>query len=54
MRRGKPPTVEQYVRVRLEFLHEERKKNDVEIAHMVLDKAIYELTIILQMITNKA
>ena len=54
MRRGKPPTVEQYVRVRLEFLHEERKKNEDKTAHLILDKSIYELTIILQMITNKA
>ena len=54
MRRGKPHSVEDYVRVRLEFLREERNKNDNETAHLILDKSIFELSIILEMLTRKA
>lgn len=53
MRRGKPHSAETYIRVRLDLLHDEKKKNDDRIAHLVLDKAIYELTIVLQMVTSK-
>lgn len=52
MRRGKPPTVEEYIKVRIEFLREEKKKNNDSIAHLVLDKAIYELTIVLDMVSR--
>ena len=52
MRRGKPHSVEEYVRVRLEFLYEEKKKNNDVTAHMILDKSIFELSIILEMLTR--
>ena len=52
MRRGKPHSVEDYVRVRLEFLREERNKNDNETAHLIIDKSIFELSIILEMLTR--
>jgi hypothetical protein len=52
MRRGKPHSVEEYVRVRLEFLREERNKNDNETAHLIIDKSIFELSIILEMLTR--
>jgi hypothetical protein len=52
MRRGNKPETEDYIKVRLEFLHEEKKKNDDKTAHLVLDKAIYELSIVLDLITR--
>ena len=52
MRRGNKPEAEDYIKVRLEFLHEEKKKNDNQTAHLVLDKAIYELSIVLDLITR--
>ncbi len=52
MRRGNKPEVENYIKIRLEFLHEEKKKNDNQTAHLVLDKAIYELSIVLDLLTR--
>jgi hypothetical protein len=52
MRRGSKPEAEDYIKVRLEFLHEEKKKNDNQTAHLVLDKAIYELNIVLDLLTR--
>ncbi len=52
MRRGEKPTVEKYLKVRLQFLYAEKKKNNDNIAHLVLDKAIYELSIVLDMISR--
>ena len=52
MRRGSKPEAEDYIKVRLEFLREEKKKNDNQTAHLVLDKAIYELTIVLDMVSR--
>ena len=52
MRRGNKPEAENYIKVRLEFLHEEKKKNDNQTAHLVLDKAIYELSIVLDLLTR--
>ena len=52
MRRGKKPTVEEYLKVRLTFLYAEKKKNNDNVAHLVLDKAIYELSIVLDMISR--
>ena len=52
MRRGQTPTVEKYLKVRLQFLYAEKKKNNDNIAHLVLDKAIYELSIVLDMISR--
>ncbi len=50
MRRGSIPDPERYIRVRLEFLYNEKKKNNTEVAHMVLDKAIYELSVVLDLL----
>ena len=50
MRRGKPQSVEKYLKVRLQMLYEERKKNDNELAHRVLDKSIYELHEVLDLV----
>lgn len=44
---------EAYIKVRLEMLRDEKKKNNDKTAHLVLDKAIYELTIVLDYITRK-
>ena len=52
MRRGEKPTVEKYLKVRLQFLYAEKKKNNDHDAHLVLDKAIYELSIVLDMISR--
>jgi hypothetical protein len=41
-----------YIQVRLQFLYNEKKKNDDKTAHLVLDKAIYELGIVLDMINR--
>ena len=35
MRRGKKPTVEEYLKVRLTFLYAEKKENNDNIAHLV-------------------
>ena len=50
MRRHKPNSVEKYIKIRLKMLYEERAKNDDDVAHMVLDKSIFELHEILSMI----
>ena len=52
MRRGEKPTVEKYLKVRLQLLYAEKKKNNDNVAHLVLDKAIYELSIVLDMISR--
>ena len=52
MRRGKPAKVDEYIKVRLKFLYNEKKKNNDPTAHLVLDKAIYELSIVLDMISR--
>ena len=53
MRRGRPASVEKYIRVRLQMLYDERAKNNDATAHMVLDKCIYELHTILDMIKSE-
>jgi hypothetical protein len=50
MRRHKPRSVEKYIKIRLKMLYDERDKNDDDVAHMVLDKSIFELHEILSMI----
>ena len=50
MRRHKPHSVEKYIKIRLKMLYDERDKNDDDVAHMVLDKSIFELHEILSMI----
>ena len=52
MRRGEKPTVEKYLKVRLQFLYAEKKKNSDPTAHLVLDKSIHELSIVLDMISR--
>ena len=52
MRRGTKLEPEDYIRVRLEFLRDEKKKNDDQTAHLILDKAIYELSVVLDLITR--
>lgn len=49
MARSKKDIVERYIRVRIDSLWEEREKNNNEIAHMVLDKAVSELTYVLEL-----
>jgi len=51
---GKTLTVEKYIKVRLQMLYDERAKNDDEVAHMVLDKSIFELHEVLGMIERKS
>ena len=46
MRRGTATDPEKYIKTRLEYLYNEKRKNSDSIAHMVLDKGIYELTIV--------
>ena len=54
-RRGRTTDPESYILVRLEQLRAERNKNNDANTHMIIDKAIYELTIVLELITrNKA
>ena len=43
MRRGKTPSALDYVRVRIEWLEDERAKNTDTTAQLVLDKSIFEL-----------
>ena len=42
MRRGNKPEAEDYIKVRLEFLHEEKKKNDKLLAYMRYAKVVNE------------
>ena len=43
MRRGKRPSAQDYVRVRIEWLQDERAKNTDSTAQLILDKSIFEL-----------
>ena len=53
MRRGHAITdPERYIRVRLQYLHNEKRKNPEQATQMILDKGIYELTIVLDLITR--
>ena len=52
MRRGSKPDPIDYIKVRIDLLHEEKKKNEDNTAHLVLDKAIYELSIVLDLLTR--
>lgn len=42
-----------YIRVRLKMLHDERAKNNDPNTHLILDKSIYELTIVLDLLTRQ-
>ena len=39
-----------YLKIRIELLTQERRKNDCEHTHMMLDKSILELSIILDLL----
>ena len=52
MRRRKKIITGDYIRVRIEQLTEERNKNDDANSHLILDKSIYELSIVLDLITR--
>ena len=41
-----------YIKIRLKMLYDERAKNDDADTHMILDKSIYELSIVLDLITR--
>ena len=53
-RRRKPIDPKEYIRIRIDQLVVERTKNDNEVAHMVLDKSIAELSIVLDLLERKA
>ena len=53
-RRTQPIEADQYIRLRIELLTQERLKNNNETAHMVLDKSIHELSIVLDLLERKA
>ena len=42
-----------YIKIRLKMLYDERNKNDDPNTHMILDKSIYELSIVLDLLTRK-
>ena len=52
MRRNKPADPEKYIRVRLQMLYNEKSKNDDATAHLILDKSIFELSVVLDLITR--
>ena len=41
-----------YIKIRLKMLYDERAKNDDAHTHMILDKSIYELSIVLDLLTR--
>ncbi len=45
--------VEKYIRVRIDMLAEERTKNDNEVAHMVIDKCVGELSYVLELLERQ-
>ena len=51
-RASNPHDPRRYCEIRIKLLQEERAKNDDHTAHMVLDKAIYELSIVLDLIVR--
>lgn len=42
-----------YIKIRLKMLRDERAKNNDPNTHMILDKSIYELTVVLDLLTRK-
>jgi len=52
MRRNKPRDPEKYIRVRLQMLNNEKHKNDDVNTHLILDKSIFELSVVLDLITR--
>ena len=53
MRRRKDPIDPvKYLTIRIELLTQERQKNNDDHTHMILDKAIIELSIVLDLLEN--
>jgi len=50
MRRNKPTDPVKYLKVRIDLLVQERTKNNNTDTHMILDKSIYELSIVLDLL----
>ena len=42
-----------YIKIRLKMLRDERAKNNDSHTHLILDKSIYELTIVLDLLTRQ-
>ena len=42
-----------YIKIRLKMLYDERSKNNDAHTHLILDKSISELTIVLDLLTHK-
>ena len=42
-----------YIKIRLKMLYDERAKNNDPNTHLILDKSISELTIVLDLLTRK-
>ena len=53
-RRKEPVDPKDYIRVRMDQLTVERTKNNDTTTHMILDKAITELSIVLDLLERKA
>ena len=53
-RRKEPIDPKRYIILRIDQLTDERAKNDNEVAHMVIDKSISELSIVLDLLERKA
>jgi len=53
-RNSKPNPVSKYLETRIEWLQEERSKNDCKDTHRILDKSIDELYIVLDLVKRKA
>ena len=51
-RQNKATDPAKYIKIRLKMLYDERAKNDDAHTHMILDKSIYELSIVLDLITR--
>ena len=42
-----------YIQIRLKMLRDERNKNNDPNTHMILDKSIYELSVVLDLLTRE-
>ena len=53
-RQKEPICPRRYIRLRIDQLTDERAKNNNEVAHMVIDKSISELSIVLDLLEREA